>query len=185
MSAAATTIVRHVVLCQRRWDGTWHIHSSHRHAAEAQAECARRKGYGDTTRVGILELTPNARIARAGVERADALLTDLGDNHYACRGTAEEIIAAGLAEPYMFENLGKSRTRTGCDEFGDCYRVTPISKTRYELSRHLRKEPGQPHANCRLPPGAPHKLDDVDVWPLLARFYRACRPDLTEPDSAL
>lgn len=53
--------------------------------------------------------------------------------HLEFEGTREELIAAGLAEAALFAP-GKSRGRSGFDEFGNRFDLTAIARGRFRLT---------------------------------------------------
>lgn len=61
------------------------------------------------------------------------------------RGAQADLIAAGVAAPYMFEDIGKSGTRTRRDEFGDRYIVRRRAQGVWHLTRFI--DPDQPSAD--------------------------------------
>jgi hypothetical protein len=58
--------------------------------------------------------------------------------HVCFRGTQDELMAAGVAFPEMFDDLRVKRSRS--DEFGDSYDITREKSGRFKVERWLRAE---------------------------------------------
>jgi hypothetical protein len=65
--------------------------------------------------------------------------TSWGD-YFEFEGTREDLIAAGLATPDMFENMGVSGVRKRHLEFGDSATVSRRPKGRWRLSMSISEE---------------------------------------------
>lgn len=66
------------------------------------------------------------------------------------RGTQADLVAAGVAASYMFEDMGRSGVRTRRDEFGDRYIVRRQAQGVWSLTRFMslirRAQTSQRHA---------------------------------------
>lgn len=77
--------------------------------------------------------------------------------------TRDQLIEAGFANPYMFEQMGSQKTRRGPTENGDTFKLQRRTKG-FQLDLWLRHEPTKPFGS------GVRSLETTDISEILARI---------------
>ncbi len=105
-------------------------------------------------------LHPNKTILDFGIERFDSMIKDVGESELTLVGTRAELVDSGVIGDYAFDGLGKSGSRSACDEFGNKYQLKKKGKTRFELRLEICSEPEKPYGMAKADP---YKTDISEI----------------------
>lgn len=103
---------------------------------------------------------PNQTISDFGIERFDSMITYATESELTLVGTRAELVNSGVIGDYVFDQLGKSGVKRGCDEFGNNYRLAKKGKSRFELEFEIFSEPQKPYGMAKADP---YKTDITEI----------------------
>ncbi len=165
----ANTICRYLVVVDCG-SGYSRIDSCWEDRALAKKKAASQKIWQPHARFFVHEyvLQPNKKVMDFGVERFDSMLRDIGHFGDALLttfvGTRTELVDSGVIGDYAFDGIGKSGSRSACDEFGNKYQLKKKGKTRFELRLEICSEPAKPYGMAKADPY------DTDISEILERI---------------
>lgn len=131
--------------------------------AESQCSLSRSQAPRFGWRVVVYDILPNQRIRAYGVQKFEKILMGIGDVGLELVGTRAELIACGVADDYMFEQLGEQGQRSGPTEYGDKFRLQRLGKDRFELRVYLNEVAENPYGMSKIDPY------DTDISDIMAR----------------
>jgi hypothetical protein len=161
----ANTIFRYLVI-ENYGSGRSRIDSCWEKRELARKQAASNKAWRSHARIYVSKyvLHPNKNVMDFGVERFDSMLrwiSHFGDDiSITFVGTRAELVDSGVIGDYAFDGLGKSGSRSACDEFGNKYRLQKKGKVRFELRLEIRSEPQKPYGMAKADP---YKTDITDI----------------------
>ncbi len=124
----------------------------------AKKKAASNKVWRSHSRISVFEYTlhPNKKVMDFGIEQFDSMIHQI--SHFGSNieitfiGTRAELVDSGVIGDYAFDGLGKSGSRSACDEFGNKYNLKKKGKARFELGLQIRSEPEKPHGMAKADP---------------------------------
>ena len=158
------TIRRYVVIDNtdpdsKRITSAWKTRDLAKKKAAFEKQCTRHRQYS----IGRYVIHPNKTILDLGIDRFDSMLKNLGTWGLELVGTSAELVDSGVIGEYVFGLLGKSGTKSSCDEYGNQYELRKASKGRFQLRLHITDEPKKPYGMTKVDPY------DTDISDILAR----------------
>ncbi len=105
-------------------------------------------------------LQTNKTILDFGIERFDSMIKDVRKSGLILVGTRAELVDSGVIGDYAFDGLGKSGSRSACDEFGNKYQLKKKGKVRFELRLQICSEPEKPYGMAKADP---YKTDISEI----------------------
>lgn len=119
------------------------------------------------SQVHRIDVIPNANVRRYGLGRFQVLIRNCGSPWLVeLRGTRDELLESGVAECYMFDQLGSNQTRSGPTEYGDSFTLRRMANGRFNLAIHFRDTASIPYGMMSF------DLDSIDIGPILRRVSK-------------
>ncbi len=149
----ANTICRYLVKEKADSEYSW-ISSAWKKRELAKKTAASNKQWRPHLRQSVIKyvLYPNKTILDFGIERFDSMIKDVDESELTLVGTRPELVDSGVIGEYAFDGLGKSGSRSACDEFGNKYKLEKKGKARFELRFQIRSEPAKPYGMAKADP---------------------------------
>ncbi len=160
----ANTICRYLVI-ENYGSGFSMVNSCWEDRKLAKKKAVSNKAWRPHAKIYVRKyaLHPNKTILDFGIERFDSMIKDVGESELTLVGTRAELVDSGVIGDYAFDGLGKSGSRSSCDEYGNQYELRKASKGRFQLRLHITDEPKKPYGMTKVDPY------DTDISDILAR----------------
>ena len=174
----ANTICRYLVK-EDYGSGYSIVDSSWEKRELAMKQAASNKAWRPHARISVFKyvLHPNKTILDFGIERFDSMIKDVDESGLTLVGTRSELVDSGVIGDYAFDGLGKSGSRSACDEFGNKYRLRKKWKTRFELRFQIRSEPVKPYGMAKVDP---YETDIAEIYDRIG-FSKTNRQVVDDP----
>ncbi len=157
----ANTICRYLVI-ENYGSGFSAVNSCWEDRKLAKKKAVSNKAWRPHAKICVREyaLHPNKTVLNFGIERFDSMIKDVGESELTLVGTRAELVDSGVIGDYAFDGLGKSGSRSACDEFGNKYELKKTGKSRFRLRLRIRSEPEKPYGMAKTDP---YKTDISEI----------------------